>query len=164
MTDWAMTGMDTASEIMRPPVSTDAWQDADRGADQRAAQGEQLVAHVDRHDHRQAERLLRRQQGVAGTALARNLSGTLKLAEDSKGLQISASLDPDNPDAMTAISALRRGDITEMSFAFQANVQDWIDDDKRLPLRILREVSLFDISLVNLAAYPTTSVGLAGAA
>lgn len=101
--------------------------------------------------------------GHDGIALARNVAGTLRLAEDDVGLRIDATLDSDSPAAQEVISAVRRGDVDQMSFAFLAKVQDFIDDDEELPLRILQQVSLFDVSIVNQGAYTATNVALTNA-
>jgi HK97 family phage prohead protease len=88
-----------------------------------------------------------------GVPLARTRSGTLTLEEDDYGLRIEAQLDEDNPDARKIMSALRRGDISQMSFAFETVKDSW-STDKRT--RELREVKLFDVSVVTYPAYEET--------
>jgi HK97 family phage prohead protease len=53
-----------------------------------------------------------------GLPLARSKSGTLSLEEDNLGLKVEAALDPNSPVARSVISAVQRGDIDQMSFAF----------------------------------------------
>lgn len=88
-----------------------------------------------------------------GVPLARSRSGTLALAEDDKGLRVEASLDPANPDAARIISAMKRGDLSQMSFAFRTVKDSWSADRK---VRELREVQLFDVSVVTFPAYEAT--------
>jgi hypothetical protein len=88
-----------------------------------------------------------------GVPLARTRSGTLTLVEDEIGLRVEASLDEMNPDAAKAMSAMRRGDISQMSFAFQT-VKDAWSTDKRT--RELKEVRLYDVSIVTYPAYEET--------
>lgn len=88
-----------------------------------------------------------------GVPLARTRSGTLVLEEDEVGLRIEAQLDETNPDAAKIMSALRRGDISQMSFAFET-VKDGWSTDKRT--RELKEVKLFDVSVVTYPAYEET--------
>ncbi len=88
-----------------------------------------------------------------GVPLARTRSGTLSLYEDEVGLRIEASLDENNPDAAKVMSALRRGDLSQMSFAFQTVKDSW-SDDKRT--RELKEVRLYDVSVVTYPAYEET--------
>ena len=92
-----------------------------------------------------------------GVPLARTRSGTLQLTEDEYGLRVEAQLDKTNPDAARVMSALRRGDISQMSFAFET-VQDSWSKDKRT--RELKEVKLFDVSIVTYPAYEETTVAL----
>lgn len=88
-----------------------------------------------------------------GVPLARTKSGTLRLMEDDKGLRTEADLDPANPDAARLISALRRGDISQMSFAFRVVKDSWSKDQQ---VRELREVQLYDVSVVTFPAYEET--------
>jgi HK97 family phage prohead protease len=103
-----------------------------------------------------------------GVPLARTKSGTLQLREISKpkddpqgrgqtGLWQEASLDAASPLAQTVRSAMERGDMAEMSFAFQATRQEWNEDYTE---RTIREVKLFDVSVVTYPANPGTSVSL----
>lgn len=89
-----------------------------------------------------------------GVPLARTKSGTLKLREDEKGLYMEARLDPNNPDAVKMRSALMRGDVSQMSFAFETIKDSWNADRT---VRELREVKLHDVSIVTYPAYEETS-------
>lgn len=84
-----------------------------------------------------------------GIPLARSSSGTLKLEEDDYGLFVEAELDPNNPKVAEVASAMKRGDLNEMSFAFAA-----IRDDFSGEKRDVQEVRLFDVSVVT---YPANS-------
>lgn len=95
-----------------------------------------------------------------GIPLARTKSGTLRLSEDNIGLRIESDLDPLNPDAARVISAMRRGDMTQMSFAFRT-IKDWWNNDRSV--RELREVQLFDVSIVTFPAYEETVAELRSA-
>jgi HK97 family phage prohead protease len=88
-----------------------------------------------------------------GVPLARTTSGTLRLHEDERGLAVAADLDPNNPDAMRVMSALKRGDLSQMSFAFRTIKDSWSDD---MTVRELDEVDLFDVSVVTFPAYERT--------
>lgn len=89
-----------------------------------------------------------------GVPLARTKSGTLKLREDDKGLYMEARLDPANPDAVKMRSALMRGDVSQMSFAFETVKDGW---NKDRTVRELKEVRLHDVSIVTYPAYEETS-------
>lgn len=88
-----------------------------------------------------------------GVPLARTKSGTLRLMEDERGLAVEADLDPMNPDAARVISAMKRGDLSQMSFAFRTIKDAWSDDRN---VRELREVQLYDVSVVTFPAYEQT--------
>ena len=88
-----------------------------------------------------------------GVPLARTKSGTLKLSEDNRGLLVEAQLDPMNPDAARVMSAMKRGDLSQMSFAFRTVKDSWSKDRMT---RELREVQLFDVSIVTFPAYEQT--------
>lgn len=89
-----------------------------------------------------------------GLPLARTSAGTLRLAEDDRGLLVDADLDPEDQDTQRLARKMRRGDLDgQMSFAFQATGQAWSDDYSR---RDITSVSIHrgDVSIVNFAANP----------
>jgi HK97 family phage prohead protease len=88
-----------------------------------------------------------------GVPLARTKSGTMKLMEDERGLKVEAELDPTNPDAARVLSAMRRGDLSQMSFAFDAVRDSWSANGQE---RELQEVRLYDVSVVTFPAYEET--------
>lgn len=92
----------------------------------------------------------------AGLTLARTKSGTLQLAEDSTGLHTEASLDPSSPHVQALRSAMDRGDVDEMSFAFWVTRQQWSPDyDQRDILEV--NLNKGDVSVVNYGANPHTA-------
>jgi len=99
-----------------------------------------------------------------GLPLARTKSGTLKLTEVTKpdaegrtGLWCEAELDPDSHIVADIRSAMKRGDLDEMSFAFQVTKQEWSPDYMQ---RDIQEVRLFDVSVVTYPANPATSASM----
>lgn len=94
-----------------------------------------------------------------GLPLARTRSKTLKLTEDSKGLRMETVLDGEDPDVKAIVGKMKRGDLDKMSFAFRATKQEW-DDTTDPPTRTIREVELFDVSIVTTPAYDGTSIAL----
>jgi HK97 family phage prohead protease len=119
-------------------------------------------------DHQDDVRLLLNHEGLP---LARTKSGTLTLSEvtdpsadpqerEQTGLWVEADLDPQSGLAKDVKSAMSRGDLDEMSFAFQVVRQEWSPDFTQ---RDILEVKLFDVSVVTYPANPATSVGLRAA-
>lgn len=95
-----------------------------------------------------------------GLPLARTKSGTMALSEDDTGLLVAATLDSRITDASNVVHAVERGDVDEMSFAFQATKQMWNEDYSE---RTIVEAKLFDVSVVTYPANPATSVKLRAA-
>lgn len=88
--------------------------------------------------------------------LGRNVAGTLTLAEDKTGLQMSVDL-PDTQTARDLAVSIERGDVTQQSFGFQTISDEWSMEDGE-EVRTLKAVKLFDVSPVTFAAYPQTDV------
>lgn len=92
--------------------------------------------------------------------LAATQSGTLQLSEDRVGLRMEADLDPSNPRAAEVASALRRGDVSKMSFAFSVAEGGQTREEG---LRTLTDLDLYEVSIVTLPAYDSTTVGMRSA-
>ncbi|MET7982529.1 HK97 family phage prohead protease [Streptomyces sp. NPDC005281] len=92
----------------------------------------------------------------AGLTLARTKSGTMRLSEDDTGLHTEADLDPASPHVQALRSAMDRGDVDEMSFAFWITRQMWSPDyDQRDVLEV--NLNKGDVSIVNYGANPNTA-------
>ncbi|WP_426958930.1 HK97 family phage prohead protease [Muricoccus radiodurans] len=89
-----------------------------------------------------------------GRLLARTLSGTLRLAEDARGLAFSIDV-PDTTLGRDILALAERGDLGGCSFSFRAKDDAWPAPDRRE----LRGVELLEVSVVCAwPAYPTTTV------
>ena len=81
---------------------------------------------------------------------------------DADGLKIKTTLDVENnATARELCSAVTRGDIEDMSFAFGIMVsgEEWRDLDKDMPTRRITKISrVCEISAVNDGAYPQTEI------
>lgn len=88
--------------------------------------------------------------------LARTSSGTLKLSTDKRGLKYSFDV-PDTTAGRDLLVSMKRGDITQSSFAFQVETDSWNTTSKG-EIRTIEKVSrLFDVSPVSIPAYPTAN-------
>lgn len=94
-----------------------------------------------------------------GMAMAYTKAGTLRLSEDTTGLQVDADVDTARTDVHDMVHALERGDVDEMSFAFRVTRQEWSPDYEQ---RDIIEYNLHrgDVSVVNFGANAGTEVGL----
>jgi len=98
---------------------------------------------------------------MEGIPLASTQSGTLQLRQDKTGLYMEATLDAANPKAQELSSALRRGDMDKMSFAFTVSPDGQTRD---AGLRTIQDIErLYEVSVVTLPAYDATSVGMRSA-
>lgn len=90
--------------------------------------------------------------------LGRSKAGTLRLSIDDTGLV--SEIDPPDTQASRDIQvSLDRGDVTGMSFGFRVISDEWRTDGK-MPLRTIKDLELFDVSVVTYPAYPATEVSL----
>ena len=90
----------------------------------------------------------------SGIPLARSPK-TLALTVTDKGLEMRASL-PDTEQARAVYEAVKRGDLSQMSFAFDIGAADY---DEQTQTRTITQISkVYEISIVNFAAYTQTHV------
>lgn len=90
--------------------------------------------------------------------LGRSTSGTLKLTEDSHGL-LATIRPPDTTVGRDIAESVRRGDVSQMSFAFSVVGQEWEEPEgSALPRRHLTDVDLHDVSVVTYPAYTGTAI------
>ncbi len=89
--------------------------------------------------------------------LGRNRAGTLRMVEDSHGLSVEIDM-PDTSYARDLLVSMRRGDVSQMSFAFTIpkGGQSWQKNEDGSNTRTLSKVQLFDVSPVTYPAYPQT--------
>jgi Escherichia/Staphylococcus phage prohead protease len=89
----------------------------------------------------------------ANIVLGRTKSGTLRLADDQRGLRFELDLPESRKDLREAIA---RGDLDGASFRFRIGDDEW-DGDRRTVNKI---AALHDITLATYPAYPDTSIEL----
>ena len=90
-----------------------------------------------------------------GAPMARTTNGSLQLAVDDEGLMYEAILN-DTQHSRDVYKMIKRGDITQSSFAFTIAEQSWNEDKT---VRSIQKVArLLDVAPVTYAAYPQASV------
>lgn len=89
-----------------------------------------------------------------------NSNSTLQLNLDDQGLFIRANLDiENNSEAKNLYSAVKREDITGMSFIFYVAEERWEDLDKDMPTRHIEKIAkVREVSAVNYPAYSGTDI------
>jgi HK97 family phage prohead protease/HK97 family phage major capsid protein len=90
-----------------------------------------------------------------GVPLARTTNNTLTLTIDERGLHYRAKL-ADTQEGRDLYTLIQRGDITQSSFAFTIDDDEWSGD--RRTRTINRVGQLYDVSPVTYPASPTTTV------
>lgn len=95
-----------------------------------------------------------------------NANSTMFLEVVPEGMDISVWLDTEkNADASALYSAIERGDISGMSFMFQADGDRWEDLDSEKPTRHITSIArVFEVSAVTFPAYAQTSITARGLA
>jgi phage head maturation protease len=79
---------------------------------------------------------------------------------DDEGLKVRVKLDVENnTDAKNLYSAIKRGDVTGMSFMFSVRGEEITDQDTDLPLRTITDIEkVYEVSAVTFPAYEDTEI------
>ncbi len=94
------------------------------------------------------------------SVLGRTTAGTLTLEQTDKGLRYSIDVNPNDTQAMSVYEKVKRGDVSQSSFAFTVRSEKWTEpaDNETLQLREIIEIGkLFDVGPVPFAQYPEAS-------
>ena len=89
-----------------------------------------------------------------------NENSTMQLSVNENGMNIRVDLDVENnPRAAELYSAVKRGDISGMSFMFTVDKDAWEDLESEQPLRRITSIQrVFEVSAVCFPAYEGTSI------
>ena len=89
-----------------------------------------------------------------------NENSTMQLSVNENGMDIRVDLDIEgNPRAKELYSAVKRGDISGMSFMFTVDKDAWEDLESEQPLRRITSISrVFEVSAVTFPAYEGTDI------
>ena len=98
------------------------------------------------------------QRGIL--ARSKNGQGSLHLTIDERGLKYEFDA-PHTSLGDEVVEGLKRGDYSESSFAFRVQDESWTKEEDGTYLRTISKISgLYDVSIVQQAAYGDTSVAL----
>lgn len=89
-----------------------------------------------------------------------NENSTMQLEVDKDGMSIRVNLDTENnTEARNLYSAIKRGDITGMSFMFTIDDEEWENLESDHPTRHIRKIgTVFEVSAVTFPAYESTEI------
>lgn len=91
--------------------------------------------------------------------LGRTTAGTLTLREDDHGLYGEIQINEADTDAMNLYARVQRGDVSQCSFGFDIIAEDYvISPDGQMCTWTIREVKLYEVSVVTFPAYEATAV------
>ena len=89
-----------------------------------------------------------------------NENSTMQLTVDKDGMSIRVNLDTENNvEAKSLYSAIKRGDISGMSFMFVIESERWEALDSDHPTRHIESISIvYEVSAVTFPAYEATDI------
>lgn len=89
-----------------------------------------------------------------------NGNSTMQLMPNEFGMDIRANIDTVNNSESRALrSAVERGDITGMSFAFSVDDEEWTELETDHPTRHIKKIgSVVEVSAVTFPAYDATEI------
>lgn len=90
--------------------------------------------------------------------LGRSKAGTLELREDSHGLWGRITINPNDSDAVNLYERVKRGDVDQCSFGFDIREEEADFRDDGSVHFTIRDVELYEVSVVTFPAYSETSV------
>lgn len=95
----------------------------------------------------------------ARSTLARRSAGTLRIEEDDTGLKVNMDL-PDTSVARDLYANIEAGNINGMSFGFEVREDSWkwAEEQGQLDERELKDIKLYEVSVVAQPAYPATTI------
>jgi HK97 family phage prohead protease len=87
-------------------------------------------------------------------------NSTMQMTVNDEGMSIRVNLDVEgNAKAKELYSAVKRGDISGMSFAFYIDKEEWEDLKTEHPTRRIKSISeIFEVSAVTFPAYEETNI------
>lgn len=93
-----------------------------------------------------------------------NKNSTMQLKLVDEGLKVIVNLDTENnSEAKSLYSAVKRGDLSGMSFMFSVSEENekWENIESEHPMRIIKKVdTLVEVSAVTFPAYPDTTINI----
>ena len=94
-----------------------------------------------------------------------NENSTMQMTVGDDGMDIRVDLDTENnAEAKALYSAVKRGDMSGMSFMFVVDSDSWDDIESDYPKRTIRSIrTVLEVSAVAFPAYPQTSISIQAA-
>ena len=120
------------------------------------------VGALDTTDLRDVRFLVGHNTSMIPLARSRNNNehSTMQMTVNDDGMDIRVDLDTENnAEAKALYSAVKRGDMTGMSFMFVVDKDSWDDIDSDYPKRTITGIrTVLEVSAVAFPAYPQTTI------
>ena len=117
---------------------------------------------LDNTDLKDVRFLVGHNTGMIPLARSRNNNenSTMQMTVGDGGMDIRVDLDTENnAEAKALYSAVKRGDMSGMSFMFIVESDSWDDIDSDYPKRTIRSIkTVMEVSAVAFPAYPQTTI------
>jgi len=96
--------------------------------------------------------------------LGRTASGTMTVTVDEVGAKYSIKYNPNDPDHVRVMEKVKRGDVSQSSFAFTIKEQAWERNEKAgTTVRTIKKLEKwYDVAPVTYPAYNDTTVAARG--
>lgn len=92
--------------------------------------------------------------------LGRTKAGTMKMTVDPVGLKYTINFNPKDTDHTNLMEKVKRGDVSQSSFAFRVKDDKWETKNGKEHRTILKFQRLIDVSPVTYPAYQDATVGM----
>ena len=120
---------------------------------------------LDNTDLKDVRFLIGHNTGMIPLARSRNNNenSTMQMTIGDEGMNIRVDLDTENnAEAKALYSAVKRGDMSGMSFMFSVDKDKWDDTDTDYPKRTIMSIrKVLEVSAVAFPAYPQTNIQVA---
>lgn len=90
--------------------------------------------------------------------LGRSAAGTMKLTINDKGVFYRISYNPNDPDHVRVMEKVKRGDVSQSSYAFTVKNETWGKRDGKAHRTIEKISRWYDVAPVTYPANPNTTV------
>lgn len=90
--------------------------------------------------------------------LGRNKSGTMQLTKRADGMGYKILYNPNDPDHVRVMEKVKRGDVSQSSFAFRVKEDEWSTRNGKDHRKITKLQMWFDVGPVTYPAYANTTV------
>lgn len=90
--------------------------------------------------------------------LGRSKSGSMQLIADATGVKYRIRYNPNDPDHVRVMEKVKRGDVSQSSFAFDVKDDNWETRNGKEHRKVIKLKRWYDVAPVTYPAYASTTV------